>query len=231
VLGVSDAVVADLLAGGVPRRLLRTHYMGLFAGKTPDASERHRLREVLSIPEDAVVFGNIAFDAPFKGVDVLVDAFSRLSSRNKQVHLVQLGVDPEHSVLSQRLMGGTERIHWLGIRDDAADYLPAVDIYVQPSRYGEGLPLAIMEAMSLGIPVIATSVAGNSEAVLDGVSGRLVPPNDPVALAGAMEEMAENASPTSGSAPHALGKNGRVRYESLFNGEVSVSRLLDLYGC
>jgi glycosyltransferase involved in cell wall biosynthesis len=73
----------------------------------------------------------------------------------------------------------------LGHRTDVADLMTAADLFVLPSLF-EGLPLVVLEAMTAGLPVIGTRVCGTTEAVVDGVTGRLVPPGDAPALAAAI---------------------------------------------
>jgi len=72
-------------------------------------------------------------------------------------------------------------IHFLGRRNDVPDILHAGDVFVFPSRW-EGFPVAVMEAMAAGLPVVASDVGGISELVQEGKTGMLVPPKDPIAL-------------------------------------------------
>ena len=223
VLAVSDAVRQDLLTGGVSPKRVKTHYLGVF----PVAQgSRSAMRENLGIAADEMVIGNISFDAPFKGLDVLLQAVSVLKDAGERVRLLQIGVEPAKSELPRLAehLGIAQRVLWAGIRDDGAELLNAVDIYVQSSRYGEGLPLAIMEAMSLGLPVVATKVSGNEEAVAHGVNGLVVEPGDPSALAEGLRAL--TSSPGKW---RRLGQAGRVRCDELFNAEKSVMELVGKY--
>jgi len=224
VLAVSEAVHRDLLAGGVSPRRVSTHYLGLFGEREAAPSAGAAIRTELGIAGSARVLANIAFEAPFKGVDVLLEALHLLPPECGQVHLIQVGVDPGRSALPAMAdrLGLGERVHWAGIRDAAWQLLHAADVYVQPSRYGEGLPLAIMEAMALGIPVVATGVSGNAEAVVPGVTGLLAEPGDArhlaQTLAGVLREPAQWP---------AMGEAARSRFASLFSGPESVRRLVE----
>lgn len=89
-------------------------------------------------------------------------------------------------------LGLEARFHFLGYRPEPLDLLAAADVFVLASRY-EGLPIALLEAMALGIPSVATAVGGIPEVITDGVDGVLVPPGQPAELAHALEQLA--ASP------------------------------------
>ena len=80
-------------------------------------------------------------------------------------------------------------MRFLGTRRDLPEIYRALDLFVQPSLW-EGLPLALLKAMGAGLPVVATEVSGSTEAIEDGVNGRLVAPGDPQALARAILELA-----------------------------------------
>ncbi len=96
----------------------------------------------------------------------------------------------------------------MGYRADVPDLLAAADLFVLPSRF-EGLPLAVLEAMAHGLPVVATRVGGTDEVVIDGVTGRLVGPGDPDALAAAIGDVL-------GDPDHAraLGLKGQARFST-----------------
>jgi glycosyltransferase involved in cell wall biosynthesis len=121
-----------------------------------------------------------------KGHDVLLEALARLPDRD-DVHVLVAGDGPERAALEQlaRSLGLGGRVHFLGNVANPADVLAASDLFVLPSRI-EGLPLALLEAMQAGKAVVATAVGGVAEAVADGRSGLLVPPESPDALATAI---------------------------------------------
>jgi glycosyltransferase involved in cell wall biosynthesis len=103
------------------------------------------------------------------------------------VRFIFAGEGPERANLEDRVarLGLGNRVIFLGQRDDVPHLLASSDLFVLPSLH-EGLPLALLEAMALGLPVVASSIGGIREVVTDGKTGLLVPPGDPVALAGAI---------------------------------------------
>src|SRR5690606_23274361 len=99
-------------------------------------------------------------------------------------HLLLVGRGSQEGLLRERL-AGVPRVHFPGYRDDVPEVVRALDLLVLPS-YVEGAPNVVLEAMAAGRAVVATAVSGTPELVIEGVTGRLVPPGDPQALAGAL---------------------------------------------
>ena len=116
-----------------------------------------------------------------------------------------------------------DRVHFLGFRSDVPDLLAACDIFVLPSLC-EGLPLAILEAMAAWKPVVATAISGTDETVVHGVTGLLVPPADPAALAGAIQSLLADPE-----ASRRLGLAGRARVAREFLVETMVARVEAVY--
>lgn len=226
ILPVSQGAAADLQRGQVKKEIIHAHYLGLFGERHLSAARRAEIREALSIPPNALVLGNIAFDAPVKGVDALIRALQTIVQTHPSVILMQVGVNPAASQLPSLAsqVGVADAVTWVGIRDRGYEYLQAADIYVQPSQSDEGLPLSIMEAMELGLPVVATDVVGNSEAVIDGVTGRLVPAGGPGFLADGIIDLIHQSNRWS-----AMGLEGRARFEAMFQGSDSVAKLVTNY--
>jgi glycosyltransferase involved in cell wall biosynthesis len=124
---------------------------------------------------------------------------ARLDAQKGLLHLVEAaravpaavfliaGEGPERTDLeaAARRSAVEDRVRLLGPRDDVPALLAACDVFVLPSLF-EGAPLAILEAMAAGRPVVASRIGGVDELLLDGVTGLLVPPADPAALAGAI---------------------------------------------
>jgi glycosyltransferase involved in cell wall biosynthesis len=106
------------------------------------------------------------------------------------VSVVLVGGGPERMTLEQmaKETGVDDRLIITGWREDARDHLTGLDLFVLPSRF-EGFPLAILEAMLACLPVVATDVGSVAEAVIDGETGLLVPPEDPEALAASISEL------------------------------------------
>jgi glycosyltransferase involved in cell wall biosynthesis len=125
---------------------------------------------------------------PWKGVDGLLTALGGLPD----VGLVVVGEGPEGARLRQLAeeLGVAGRVHFAGQvpREQVGGYLRATDLFVLNSTY-EGLPHVVLEAMAVGLPVVAADAGGTGELVQDGVSGRLLPPGDPQALRRAIAEL------------------------------------------
>jgi sugar transferase (PEP-CTERM/EpsH1 system associated) len=109
------------------------------------------------------------------------------------VRLVLVGEGPLRVEAGLALQSaGAENLAWMpGERDDIPEILRGLDIFVLPSK-AEGISNVILEAMATGLPVIATSVGGNPELVVDGLTGRLTPPEDPQAMAEILAEYLDN---------------------------------------
>jgi glycosyltransferase involved in cell wall biosynthesis len=118
-----------------------------------------------------------------KGFDVLVRAVARLP----QARAIIVGDGPERGALEHlaRELGVGSRMEITGWTDDPRAYLARFDVFAMPSRF-EGLPLALLEAMHASCPVVATPVGSIPDAVEDGHTGLLVPPDDDAALAAAL---------------------------------------------
>jgi glycosyltransferase involved in cell wall biosynthesis len=150
---------------------------------------RAEMRNALGIPDDARVAGIIARLTEQKGHRYLFEALASQSSL-ADVHLLVVGGGELRDALERAAvsMGLVSRVHFLGPRRDLGDLLAAMDVFVLPSLW-EGLPLSMVLAMSAGVPVVATSVAGIPEVVEDGRTGMLVPPRDSNALGAALARL------------------------------------------
>jgi glycosyltransferase involved in cell wall biosynthesis len=148
------------------------------------------VRQELGLPEDVPVIGLVGrLDHWGKGHKELFTAMANLKDRYP-CHALIVGGGRREAEMRELAadLGLAGQAHFLGQRQDVPDLLKAMDIFVLPS-YSEGLSLALLEAMAAGLPVIATAVGGTPEVVTDGVTGLLVPPRDPEALAGALERL------------------------------------------
>jgi len=151
-------------------------------------------RREFGIPDSSFVVGNVANLYPVKGQRFLVLAFERMLKTFPESHLVLVGRGGERQELESlaRHLGIPEgRFILTGFRADVGNILSSMDVYVQPS-ISEGLPVALLEAMSSGIPVVATDVGGVHELLNGGGQGLLVPPGSWESLLEALQKMAGN---------------------------------------
>jgi glycosyltransferase involved in cell wall biosynthesis len=158
------------------------------------------------------VVGNVAALTGHKDHATLVEAMARLRSRAPEARLVIAGEGELRPALEAqvRRLGLEDRVIFAGFRHDLDRILPAFSVFCLSSHL-EGLGTSVLDAMAFGLPVVATGAGGIPEAVEDGVSGRLVPPRDPTALADALAEVLDNEERR-----RALGAAGRQRFLQRF---------------
>ncbi|MDD5658175.1 MAG: glycosyltransferase [Elusimicrobia bacterium] len=211
----------DFLVGrlGYAADKVRTIYNGIDIAEQP-AGERDSKRRELGLGAEDVLIGAIGRLDEQKGHAYLVEAMSRMRNLSR-AHCVIMGDGPLRGKLEARIrrLGLKNSVRLLGEVDDASSRLSALDIFVLPSLW-EGLPNALLEAMAHGLPAAASSVDGVCEAVEDGVTGFLVPPKDPDALAGALSKLIADAQTR-----RRMGAAGRARVAERF----SFSRMLASY--
>jgi glycosyltransferase involved in cell wall biosynthesis len=173
---------------------------------------RTRKRAELGIPLDAPVVGTIAVLSEQKGVQYLIEAARQIVDRIPQVCIVVAGdgVLREDLMRQAQAKGLGESIRFIGWRADVGELLLTFDLFVMSSLW-EAMPLALLEAMAAGRPIVVTDVGDNRRIVLDGEAARVVPPADGPALAAAIVELLEHADTARD-----LGARARARFESRF---------------
>ena len=154
-------------------------------------ADRDAVRAELGFGLDQIVVGTVANFRPQKDYPNLLQAARLVADRQPSVKFVAVGQGVEEAETTELRdsMGLAEDVIFTGLRNDAVRVMGACDIFTLASQW-EGLPVALMEALALGLPVVATNVGGVAEVMRDGVDALLVPPQDPVALADGIERVA-----------------------------------------
>jgi glycosyltransferase involved in cell wall biosynthesis len=174
------------------------------------------IREELGLDPDLLLIGAVGRLHESKGADVLVSAFRKVAPPRSA--LVIFGEGPQRAEL-ERLKAGDPRIHFVGYRPNIQGYLRDLDLFVSPSRE-ESFGLAIVEAMGVGLPIIATAAEGPAE-YLRNQPARLVAP-------GSVDELA--AALVTAQKAHAIGELRRIAYNlNLFNPVARVANIMDFY--
>jgi L-malate glycosyltransferase len=198
VVTVSEAVARHIAEDeAVPKERITTIYNGVEF--QPARRQRAQVRTELGIPEDQVVGIIVARMDDRKGHETLLRAMAILHRETASVTplTVLMAGDGEQRAKFERLAqeGGLrpDDVRFLGFRDDVPDLLAASDLFLLPSLT-EGLPLSLLEAMSHGLPSIATPVGGIPELLTPGRHGILVPAKDTAALADALRSLSGDAN-------------------------------------
>jgi glycosyltransferase involved in cell wall biosynthesis len=210
----------------IPARYLTVVYNGVDLTKFAPQAETAAVREELGLPPDAIVIGSVGrLSADKGGQDGLIRAVAEVRQTHPQVRLVFVGDGPLRvnleALVFERGLG--EVVHFTGQRADVARMLGAFDIFVLPSLR-EALPIAVIEAMAVRLPVVAARIGGIPEVVEDGATGCLVPPGDEAALAAVLARL--GADPDLAAR---LGAAGQARVQAQFTVEQMVRRVEQLY--
>jgi len=188
------------------------------------AEHRDETRRELGLADDAIGVITVANLRHEKGYDVLLQAAQAAVAADPRLVFLSVGqgplADELHAAHATTSLGDAFR--FLGFRSDVHRLLGAADMFVLSSRH-EGLPVALMEATALGLPIVATRVGGIPDVIDDGDNGLLVPAEDPAGLARAIGSVAGDAELASRLAKGSLATSER------FDARAAVRRLEQLY--
>jgi glycosyltransferase involved in cell wall biosynthesis len=213
---VSEYTRQSLRAAGYPEASLLM---------IPNAVDLTRFTPRARKPDGVVNVAYVGRIRPVKGVSVLVDAWPKVAAQGNNARLLIAGDGAERGALAEtaRASGVGDTVEFLGEVTDVPGVLARADIYVQPS-FQEGLPNAVLEAMAMGLPIVATRVSGNEDVVADGDNGLLVPPGDPEVLAAALRRLV--ADPALAAR---MGRRSREIVEARFSLAAVMNQLRDAY--
>lgn len=237
IIAISEAVREHLQRCGIPAQKIEVIHNGVdLSVFSPLADARGSrfaspLRKSLGFTEEHFVFGMVAQLVPWKGHAFFLRAAASVAQGIPNARFLIVGDDlfGDHPDYVQGLVGLTEslglddKVRFLGFREDIVDVLASLDALVLPSLH-EPFGRALIEAMAMEKPVIATNVGGPLEIVDHATNGLLVPAQDVGALAEAMRRLAQDR-PWSQS----LGKAGRAKVEREFDIRQTVQRTQNIY--
>ena len=227
VLGNSLAVTDQLRLEGVGLDKLGLIYNSVEPVVSGAYQDRLALRAEFDIGSSALVLVIVANLIPYKGHEDLIAALA-CTRANMPEDWVLLCIGEDRGIGTRLVaqaeeFGLAKRIRWLGRRRDVCKILRLADMALLVS-HEEGFSNALLEYMSAGLPIIATDVGGNAEAVVDQESGIIVPPRKPALLASAIIKLANDSDLRA-----RLGSRGQVRVEELFSMDRCVSNYMNLY--
>jgi len=223
-IAVSEAVRDDVIrvCHGNPRKVVVLKNSVRIDDYKPKASPTMTRRQ-LGVPRDAFVLLKAAVFQPVKGHDVLIEALATLNRTD--IYLLLAGDGPTRAQMEDLAArrGLTERIRFLGRRKDVADLLAACDCAVLASL-ADPFPLFVLESMAAARPMIATSVDGIPEMIVDGTTGLMVPPRDASQLSIAIAHLADDIERS-----RAMGAAAQARAKQEFELATRVRNEIALY--
>jgi glycosyltransferase involved in cell wall biosynthesis len=226
IIAISQATKDYVLRLGAKPSKIKVIYNGVdLARFRPIAGKKEEMRRKLGISPDAAVVLTVRRLVYKNGVDTLLDCANIASKKNPKIVFLVVGKGPDSdSIKLQAAQLGIEanfKLAGFVSDEDLPSYYNAADLFVLPSKSGEGLPLVALEAMACGLPVVATNVGGIREILMKDY-GKLVPPNQPQLLAEAVLELAEMDFSS---------RRGELRalVEERFNWDSNVERLAEIY--
>jgi len=211
IVTVSRSLRRELIKRGISRQRLVCIPNGVPALTPIDLSSR--------ISSDTWNLGMIALFRPRKGLEVLLEAVRRLPENSPKIHVRVIGgfETEEYRKAMLQLVDQyklNDRITFTGFTNDIGKALADLDGMILPSLYGEGMPMVVLEALSAGVPVIATKVEGTPEVVRDCVEGYLAEPRDPQSLMESISKFTSSRSKWAMMSEQAVDRH-RERYSDM----------------
>jgi glycosyltransferase involved in cell wall biosynthesis len=197
----------------------------VYNGIAPTASEGPADPRLLELAELGPVVGALSHLHRRKGLETLIDATPRVLDRHPRVQIAIVGEGPERDALRTRATsrGVATAVHFLGPSSDPISVLRGMRVFTHPT-WADAYPYVILEAMSVGVPIVASDVGGIGEAIVDGESGVLVPPRDVEALADGLTTLLDDPGRSSN-----MGLAARARLERRFTLAAMVEATITVY--
>jgi len=214
---VSQELKKNFIKRGYRADKIKVIYFGVDARKNSTKFKPRRRAET------SILFvGRVSVE---KGCDCLLRACKRIADQGESFKLYLIG-DGDISFFSEMAvkLGIGNRVFFAGFKRDLNKFLVDSDIFVLPSR-GEGLPISLLEAMSCGLPIIATNVGGIPEVVEKGENGFLMPVGDDIFLANAISGLIDMGRKER----HIIGLKNKEKVKMLFSHRQMVENYLDIY--
>lgn len=226
VVAISNATkVALVQYEFIPGNKIRVIYNGISPLKRDD-SEANKIRDALGIPQGAFVVGTVSRLDPVKNQSMMLKAFKAFYKNCPDSYLLMVGDGPDREKLTllANEYGISERTLFTGFVNNPIYHLSTMDVFLL-SSHTEGTSMTLLEAMSLGIPAVATQVGGTPEIVEDDVTGLLTEPDECQAFAAAIGDLHKNAAVRT-----RLGRAARKRFDDRFSARAMVSQYQEIYG-
>ena len=222
VAAVSNDVRDRLLKAGVASKHIHVIRNGIDLGSFRHIAEIRKRRISGTVPIRIGLVGRLSEE---KGVDVFLRAASEIPRGNPEPEFVVAGEGPDRAALERLIaeLGLNNRVALLGHTTDMPDFYGSVDVLVSASRT-EGLPMVLLEGMASGLAPVATAVGAVPQVVRDSETGLLVAPNDPAALALAMQHMIEDPRRRE-----ILGQNAQKLIAKEFSAEQMAAEYIEMY--
>jgi glycosyltransferase involved in cell wall biosynthesis len=187
--------------------------------------DKHAVRQRLGLETNTRLIATVGTLKEEKGHRYLIDAAATIVPQHPDWHFLFIGDGRLREELQARVreLGLSKNIHFLGSRRDVPDLLAASDLFVLPSLW-EGLPMALVEAMAAGIPVVATAVSGTVQVMIPGETGLVVPPGNTQMLTRAIIELLSDPIRAQ-----AMGVAATQRVQAEFSAEKQANEYLALY--
>lgn len=225
IIAVSQAVEKNLLEAGISRDKIQVVYGGVEEVKILPLEEINQRRASYGIGEKDIVYGIVARLAEIKGHKYLIEAAAKVLQKRKDIKFIIAGTGPIEDQLRRMVLDLKieNNVIFTGFIKDIENIYNIIDVNMITST-SEALCLSLIEGMSLGKPMIGTSVGGVPELVIQNQTGLLVPAVDTETLAGAIEEMAEDSKRRL-----AMGINARVMMLEKFSASKMATEINKLY--
>lgn len=202
IVAVADAVKDVLVKSGVSPAKIAVIHSGVDTGRFSPTTPSGKFRRSLGLPEGLPVIGKIANASPWKGQNILLEAAAKVLADGRRAHFLLAGRDTDgewvRGEVSRLKLEG--KVSLLGFRTDVPDILSCLSVSVNAAVQGEGLSGALRESLTMGVPVVASDMAGNRELLKAGVGGYLFKPGDAQALAAKLEWVLDHLDEARSSA-------------------------------